>query len=397
MQEFFQFLVISNLSLLVVWGSYKLFLENNTFHGWNRAYLLIGSVLSLVIPLLPTQRTTSEALIGIELPTLDVSGGILQTTVHFIPLNPYFLFYSIGLLVALWFFVQSLASLVSLLKQSESETLHGVTVLRSEKAGPFSFLTIIHLPKYVSPSHLETVLRHEMAHVKLMHTYDVLWLRILQILFWFNPLLLLYKQSLQAIHEYQADALTQVDGSKERYVEIQVEQLFDLPRELSLANSFYNPINLKKRVNMIYSEKTSKWATMRYAVAVPVIAIVALMTACTEVPVDLVEQETDKVYENGVEVMPEYVGGMAALFAFVGEAIRYPEAAEAENITGKVFVGFVVDKNGKVGQVEVVKGVRDDLDSEAVRVVSEMPDWTPGMHDGKKVSVHMVLPISYQL
>lgn len=397
MGEFIRFLLISNLSLLVVWFSYKLLLNKNTFHGLNRGYLLVGSLISLLIPFLPIGSTTSQQLIGMQLPAVEVGNGIIPTQALSLPINMYSIIYTLGALVALWFFVRSVSSLMKLLSNSELEIVMGELVYRSEKAGPFSFLSIIHLPKKLSSTHLETILRHEMAHVQLGHSYDVLWLSFLRILFWFNPLLIYYLRTLQEIHEYQADALTHISSTKEHYVKVQLDQLFQLPSELSFANSFYNSINLKKRVNMIYSEKTSKWVTMRYLVAVPLIAAIGLMAACTETPPETIQEEVEKVYKDGVEMMPEYVGGTQAMFKHITDNIEYPKSAKDDNLTGKVFVGFVVDSKGKVGQVEVMKGVRDDLDSEAIRVISEMPDWTPGMQDGKNVNVHMVLPISYQL
>lgn len=147
---------------------------------------------------------------------------------------------------------------------------------------------------------------------------------------------------------------------------------------------------------MIYSEKTSKWVTMRYLVAVPLIAAIGLVSACTETPADAVQNEVEQVLEQA-EVMPEYPGGMQALMTYVGTAIEYPPTAKEEGAEGKVFVQFVIDTKGKVTQVEVIKSVRDDLDAEAVRVISEMPDWTPGKQDGKAVNVQMVLPIAYKL
>lgn len=396
MGEFMRFLLISNLSLLVVWLSYRLLLNQNTFHGLNRAYLLIGSVLSLIVPFLPIGRTTSEQLIGMQLPAVEVGSGIAPTEALWLPINMYSIIYAFGALVALWLFVRSVSAMMKLVNQSESEIIMGELVLRSDMAGPFSFLSIIHLPKKLSASNLETILKHELAHVQLGHSYDVLWLSMLRILFWFNPLLLFYTRSLQEIHEYQADALTHISSTKEHYVKVQLDQLFQLPSELSFANSFYNSINLKKRVNMIYSKKTSKWGTMRYLVAVPLIAAIGLMAACTETPVEAIQSEAEKVFKEA-EVMPEFPGGMQELMAYMGSSIQYPEAAKAEGIEGKVFVQFVIGTDGKVGSVEVVKGVRDDLDSEAIRVVSEMPNWTPGKQDGKTVKVQMVLPIAYQL
>lgn len=395
MNEFIRFLLISNISLLLVWLSYKLLLQRNTFHALNRAYLIIGSAVSLLLPFIPDGRESSEAVLGVQLPAVNVGREVLSTTDWSIANWP-FIVYGFGLLVALWFFVRGISNMMQLLKGARSEVILGEWVLRTDKAGPFSFLSIIHLPLNLSQSHEQTILKHELAHVKLGHSYDVLWLNMLRILFWFNPFLKRYLQTVQEIHEYQADALTHISSSKEHYVKVQLDQLFQLPSDLSFANSFYNSINLKKRVNMIYSEKTSKRAGIRYMIAIPLFAIIGLMAACTDTPADQVQEEAEKVYKEA-DVMPEFPGGMQEMMNYMGSSIKYPEAAEAEGLEGKVFVQFVVDSEGKVGQIEVVKGVRDDLDSEAVRVISEMPDWTPGQKDGKTVNVQLVLPIAYRL
>ena len=131
------------------------------------------------------------------MPAIEVGSGIVPTEAFSLPLNLYSIVYAFGSMVALWLFVKSVSSLVKLVKESESEILMGELVLRSDKAGPFSFLSIIHLPKKLSATNLETILRHEMAHVQLGHSYDVLWLSFLRILFWFNPLLLFFKNALQ--------------------------------------------------------------------------------------------------------------------------------------------------------------------------------------------------------
>ena len=396
MNELVRFFLVSNASLLIVWLSYRLLFNHNTFHGLNRAYLLVGSVLSLVVPFLPVGQSTSKQLIGMQLPVIKVGNEIVSTSVSFLPVDVYFIVYGLGALVALWVFVKSVSSLMSLVTEAESEVVMGELVLRSDKAGPFSFLSIIHIPSNLSGQNLETILKHELAHVRLGHSYDVLWVSLIRVLFWFNPLLIFYLRSLQEIHEYQADALTHISSTKEHYVKVQLDQLFQLPSELSFANSFYNSINLKKRVTMIYSEKTPKWGTARYLMVIPLIAIIGLMAACTETPADAVQQEVEKVYQEA-EVMPEFPGGMQELMTYMVESINYPETAEADELEGKVFVQFVVAPDGKVGNVEVLKSVRDDLDAEAVRVISEMPAWTPVKQEGKNVSVKMVLPIAYKL
>lgn len=97
------------------------------------------------------------------------------------------------------------------------------------------------------------------------------------------------------------------------------------------------------------------------------------------------------------EVMPEFIGGTAKLFEYLGKNLKYPELAKSTGISGKVFVQFVVDKNGKIKNVEIIHGVNPLLDKEALRVVESMPDWKAGRQHGKPVSVIYNLPISFKL
>ncbi|MEO7988136.1 MAG: TonB family protein [Chryseolinea sp.] len=98
-----------------------------------------------------------------------------------------------------------------------------------------------------------------------------------------------------------------------------------------------------------------------------------------------------------VEVMPEYEGGLQAMYKFIQKKMRYPGVAERNEIQGTVYVSFVVDASGKVVDVGIVKGVSADLDKEAARVIAMMPGWKAGKQHDKNVSVRMTLPIKFQL
>lgn len=98
-----------------------------------------------------------------------------------------------------------------------------------------------------------------------------------------------------------------------------------------------------------------------------------------------------------VEEKPLFPGGDAALFKFIAENIVYPPTAKEMGISGKVYVQFVIDKYGKVTQVKVVKGIDPELDAEAVRVVSKIPDWLPGKQRNINVPVQYILPINFRL
>jgi TonB family protein len=98
-----------------------------------------------------------------------------------------------------------------------------------------------------------------------------------------------------------------------------------------------------------------------------------------------------------VEVKPTFPGGDVALMEFVYNNCNYPSRAMNKGIEGRVFVQFTIGADGVVRDVIVAKGVDKSLDKEAVRVVSLLPAWTPGMHNGKKVPVIFVVPINFRL
>ncbi len=107
--------------------------------------------------------------------------------------------------------------------------------------------------------------------------------------------------------------------------------------------------------------------------------------------------EQNPEFFDVVEQMPEYPGGPSALLEYLATNIRYPESAEKAGIQGRVIVTFVVMKDGSISNAKIVKSVSPELDTEALRVLSAMPNWTPGMQNGKAVNVKYTVPISFAL
>ena len=107
-------------------------------------------------------------------------------------------------------------------------------------------------------------------------------------------------------------------------------------------------------------------------------------------------QDPDSVFQI-CEVMPEFPGGTEKFMAYLSENIKYPEEAKDKNISGRVFINFVVEKDGSVSNVKVMRSIGGGCDEEAVRVVKAMPKWKPGMQRGKPVRVSYVLPVTFKL
>ena len=134
------------------------------------------------------------------------------------------------------------------------------------------------------------------------------------------------------------------------------------------------------------------WWRLLTTLSVLAILLMANTTAMAQNKKDA----SEKAYEK-VEVMPEYPGGEQAMMKFVASNVKYPQAAIDKNISGRVLVGFVIEKDGSITDVKVVKGIGGGCDEEAVRVVKSMPKWKPGKEKGKAVRVSYMLPITFKL
>ena len=94
---------------------------------------------------------------------------------------------------------------------------------------------------------------------------------------------------------------------------------------------------------------------------------------------------------------PEFEGGNAGLSDYLSSNLKYPKKAMKNGIGGKVFIGFVIDKTGKITDVDVLRGVDKTLDKAAVKLIKSMPAWKPGMKDGKPVKVKYTIPINFKV
>ena len=121
------------------------------------------------------------------------------------------------------------------------------------------------------------------------------------------------------------------------------------------------------------------------------------ITAVMQVAGEKEEEKDEAAVFYIVEEMPDFPGGQLALRKFIAQAIKYPVIAQENGIQGKVFVNFVVNKDGSVTSAKIARGVDPALDKEALRVVNSLPKWKPGKQGGKPVRVSYTVPINFVL
>ncbi|MCB0409595.1 MAG: TonB family protein [Flavobacteriales bacterium] len=381
--ELLTYLLKSTLAFSLFYLAYKTLFAKNTFIQLNRFYLLAIVPLSIVLPFISFSSLSSSQEFQVLLPQFEVSTNNIELgfslNVSFILLSTSSLFF-----VAFIIKIAKMLVIVNKIKQGKISNYN-----------PFSFFGFVHIPNNLDEDEKAIILAHEIVHVKQCHSIDILIYEFMKILFWFNPLVWLAENDVKTNHEYIADSIAS-KNNVQSYSKVLVAQLLGVNCS-DLANNFnYEPL-IKKRIKMMKKQKQQKLKAAMYALIIPVACVSIIATSTINVsaktPVHQEDAKTEKVYDK-VDQMPDFKGGIEKLYEFMGSSLKYPE--EAKDIEGVVFVSFVVNSKGKVEKVNLEKGINTYLDNEAMRVVKSMPNWTPGKHDGKDVSVKMVLPISYK-
>jgi protein TonB len=112
--------------------------------------------------------------------------------------------------------------------------------------------------------------------------------------------------------------------------------------------------------------------------------------------IEVHEEKAEEIFTI-VEQQPEPIGGFTAFYTYVGENLKYPRLAQRGNIQGRVYIQFVVEKDGSLTDIKTIKGIGGGCDEEACRIIGNAPKWNPGKQRGRPVRVIMVIPILFKL
>lgn len=386
----FDFLLRSSLYFALLYLPYLLLFRRYTFFQWQRVYLVLAALLSLLLPLAGRGGETL-ALQSYWLQELLVNGQPAVAAAVEQPADWFSLLYFSGLAIASGFFLVRLVRLLLLIGRSRREGEYRL-LPRDYPQTAFSFFGIIVLHPGFSEEERRYVLQHERVHVRQGHTWDLFFYEWLCVFAWFNPLYRLARKHLAETHEFIADEQA-CGGDAVHYQRVLVAHVLGLPAA-SLTHSFSRPGSLQTRIKMMNKTRSRKASLFGFLLAVPLLAGALTLNSFTFTA----KEKTAIVKgDDQAEKMPEFKGGQEALMKYVGENVRYPEDAKKAKTEGMVVVSFVVGKDGKVTKAKVAKSVSPSLDAEALRVVNAMPDWTPGEKSGKKVDAEMSLPIRFKL
>ena len=406
MSPFLSYILRAGLYLGLFYAFYLLVMRRTTFFRLNRVILLAGSYLCLLLPLirLRTVSSVSQA----ESPTMVAVGQDVETLTSsvMIPWQLLLGVYLAGVLITLALFGRSALKTGRLIRRGKETEREGCRlVLLEDEIPSFSWGRRVVMNRDDLAEN-PAIFTHERMHVQCRHTLDLLLILPIQLLFWWNPLVWITREELRLLHEYQADEGVIQNGIDATQYQLLLVRKAVGEDRFTLASGFLHA-KLKNRITMMLKPTSSSWMRWSYLALIPVLA--AFMFACNpsrkaQEPepaaseADVITLENDALSFEDVEIKPTFNGIDADEFArWVNSQLKYPEQAKQDGITGRVTLQFTIETDGSVTDVKVLQGVREDLDSESVRVVSASPKWEPGKHNGKPVKVTYRLPIVYQL
>jgi len=281
MEIFLFYLLRVTIAATILYLFFKFILSKRTFHAINRIVVLSIVVMTLVLPLftvkLPeislfqakVETTTNQLTVEQVLALLKAGGYINSSTMESTPateipwINILGVMYLIGFTVALMRFVISFIRMSRIIRQTQKVRLddNSLLYISDKKVSPFSWMKYIVLSKDDFKDDSEDIIRHEQAHVSFGHSYDLLFLDVYSLIFWFNPFAWLLRLELQTIHEYQADEKVLAEGANAQNYHLSLIRQCVGEYKFALANNFeYN--NLHKRIKMTMKTKSSsrqKW------------------------------------------------------------------------------------------------------------------------------------------
>ena len=424
MNELYIYLLKSSAILGLFYGIYYFFLQDEKFYKGIRLYLASSLLMAFILPLVKmnyevaASASSSNIVMLLNAINLTAEASHTANVLDKISFTQILIgFYAFVCFILILRSIIRISKTQQIIKNNPKDEFEGQELIKVDNETPnFSFLgkIIINKKDYNTES-FRNIIAHEKIHVEQKHWIDLLLVELTTVLLWFNPFAWLFERAIKQTHELLADEGVIAQGCNIGEYQASILNQIMGAEVMGLANNFNCSIT-KKRMIMMTKTNSSKNGKFRFLFIIPAIAIaLSLNLQCTsenETPVEEVaniaqaanntKAAMDPTFKDKpvfvvCEEMPQFPGGDKALQTWIAKHVQYPAEAQKKNIEGRVYVGFVVNKEGNVEEVKLMRGASPSLDTEAIRVVSEMPKWKPGKQRGETVSVAYTVPINFAL
>ncbi|RLD66408.1 MAG: hypothetical protein DRI98_13540 [Bacteroidetes bacterium] len=436
MNNLFTYLVELNISLMILYVAYKLFFERDKNFTVRRIYLLGVVLLPLILPLLPDSMRMpvgqmAPISISLEGVTIFGTGTVSEAAGKISFTSVLLMIYLVILAFGIIKVFMQLGRVAHAIIRSKRFKVDDITLLASPALHASSFFGYIFIdPAAKADDSFSHILEHENIHKREWHSIDRILVEVFVMINWFNPVAWMFRRSVIENLEYLADSAVLRRGTDPTKYQLSI--LNQYIGCASISNQFSSQI--KKRINMLNKNYKlgSKW---KLSLLLPLSVIAFFIVSCTDkdAPIQAIEPAEEIAVEASeqifmvVEEMPTFNGEEAIEFRkHIARNLKYPPEAAEQGVTGKIFIKFIVNKEGKVvvpdqetiakieGKpidevvVTAYRKIAEDaeepaeeyiqmLKDEVKRVVLTSPDWKPGKQRGKAVDVIFTFPVTFTL
>lgn len=418
-----EFLIKSAISMIVLLGVYKLLLEKEKMHRFNRVYLLVSLIFSVCVPFISIPSFVNYSNSINTLPQITLNEITITRESGGFDMEFWFILTYIIITSLLTIrFLKNILSFVFKIKNNKKIKYKTASlVLLPYNTLPHTFLNYIFISEddHNKNAIEKDLYTHELAHVNQMHTMDILLIELFKTLLWFNPVLYFYKKSIQLNHEFLADDAVINNNKNTTGYQNLLLKMASGSHTVALASNINFSIT-KKRFVMMTKTTPRFLAISKQLLVVPVMAGLFLIS-CAEndakpEPETNSEKEIPNVIEEGsakpevitqepadealnvvgLTKQPEYPGGIQEFYSYINKNFTIPDIKE--NKTLKIYISFVIEKDGSMSSIKVLRDPGHGAGEEAVRVLKSVPEkWIPGEMDGKTVRSNYTLPITLNI
>jgi len=395
------YLLEANIYLAVFYAFYCLFLNKETHYTLNRVYLLLSCTIAFILPLIqvsalkPAAESAQQTYITIAANSHNNTAPALVNyrplVSHFTMQDAILYLYITGMTVMALLLLIKIGKLIKMTTRGNTILNDKYKLVGIESSNTaFSFFNYLFIGTKINGS--DTIIRHELVHIKQKHSADIIFLEILRIINWFNPIIYLVQISLKTVHEYIADEQTAAHETDAiTYSSFLVDNAYGINGS-SITHSFFNYNLLKKRIIMLNQKRSGNLARLKYLVAVPICAGMlcastlafskdyalidlapghhqpALPTLADSIPKVKLQQNDTRLQPPPppIVVKDTYVD----LFNYLNKTIVYPNEALKSGKAGLVGVSFNVKANHKITDIKITKNGPAEFNNEVLQALN---------------------------
>ena len=387
-----EYIYKSSLVLFLFFVFYKVFLENEKMHMFNRFYLLFALLLSINIPFLNIKTETEIPFQILRIKASEIN-SINQNLPTINNYNWKTILVTLSIIMTILFiirFIKNLTSLYKRIKVNQSIIYKNTKIiLLDDVVIPYSFFNHIFINKkeFQSNKIQEEILSHELVHVHQKHSLDIIFIELLKALFWFNPIIYAYKKAIQLNHEFLAD-----EHVINKHKNISFYQTLLLENQAITTSNLASNLNYlttKKRIIMMTKTTSEKNIFLRKTLILPVL-LLSFTISCVK------DNNSSKVKESlKLEVVastnenitkPDFKNDAGNFSKYI---LSNYQLTEFDKKNKNLEVRFLVNKDGSLSNLKALNTENNLKEREILEVLKKSPKWAPAKLDGEKINFQM--------